>query len=460
MSPSPTPTLDSHWSLETNFTASALKAPPWKRASAGAKPPTTQLHADTLSPWRRVCLSGHGNERVAKLIGQDCTSGQGKGASSCRRNYFESRGCLSHKVITVAEFWLAISLICKGCERWGYILSECIIVVGIHVVGVSTGGNQGRLGLGSLCLLARLVGSLLLLHLLVANTGEVASNLLDAVAGKLLGELLGKLLQEEAVLALLGVGRNDGHEDLTELLKLLLGLRVEDGQLGQVDGVGGVLGVNHDGRASDGAGTVIVDADFAKEVLGVVEVGLLLGSAQACAALGLVLLVFRLVLLGALAGSVGLVVGNALELGLFVGSGLGGELGLGFGGFALLFALYFRVFGGVPRVENLTSAGVSNEVGIWYVRRSVASTRYYNTYIVIVLFVVKLASAGSRCGDHGRRTGGVGIAVLVIWSRKSSGQSNCIDQGSYARQGRCSQARLHKGASRRQRDAVLYPGTT
>lgn len=42
-----------------------------------------------------------------------------------------------------------------------------------------------------------------------------------------------------------------------------------------------------------------------------------------------------------------------LSLGLFVSSGGSGLCGLGLGGLFGLFALYLRVFGGVPRVEDL-----------------------------------------------------------------------------------------------------------
>jgi hypothetical protein len=93
-----------------------------------------------------------------------------------------------------------------------------------------------------------------------------------------------------------------------------------------------------------------------EKILGVVKVGLLLVMAESCAAFGLCLLFLRFLVLGALAGSIGLVFGDALSLCLFIGGGLGGELGLGFGSLALLFALYFRVFGGIPRVEDLVES--------------------------------------------------------------------------------------------------------
>src|SRR5262249_7174154 len=55
-------------------------------------------------------------------------------------------------------------------------------------------------------------------------------------------------------------------------------------------------------------------------------------------------------------------------------------------------------------------------------RRSARSQAYLGagsrTYIVIVFFVVKLATAGGGGGDgRGRRS--IRLAVLVIWSKKS-----------------------------------------
>jgi hypothetical protein len=85
----------------------------------------------------------------------------------------------------------------------------------------------------------------------------------------------------------------------------------------------------------------------------VLQVGVLLGAAEALAALGLRLLLALLVLLGLQAGALGLVLGDALGLGLLRGGGGLGGLFLGLGGLACLFALDFGVFGGVPGVEDL-----------------------------------------------------------------------------------------------------------
>ncbi len=83
------------------------------------------------------------------------------------------------------------------------------------------------------------------------------------------------------------------------------------------------------------------------------KVRLLLSAAQAGATLGLVLVVFFVGALVGDAGTLGLVLGDALLLGLLVGSSLGISLSLDFGGLLGLFALYFGIFGGVPRVDNL-----------------------------------------------------------------------------------------------------------
>lgn len=234
-----------------------------------------------------------------------------------------------------------------------HLLAKRIIVIRLHVVRVGARRDERRLGLGRLALLAALVGGLFLLLLLVAGARQRARNLFNLLAGQLLGELLGKLFQKQAVLALFAIGGNDGHEHLAQLLKLLLGLRVEDGQLGQVDRVGGVLGVDGDRRPGDRVGAVVADADAVKQVLGVAQVGLLLGAAETRAALALLLLLLRRALLLEDAGALLLVLGDALRLGLLVGGVLGGLLLLELGGFLGLFALYVGVLGGIPRVEDL-----------------------------------------------------------------------------------------------------------
>jgi hypothetical protein len=83
------------------------------------------------------------------------------------------------------------------------------------------------------------------------------------------------------------------------------------------------------------------------------QIGLLLGRTEAVALLRLGLLVAGVVVLGELAGPLGLSLGYALGLGLLVGGSLGVGLCLGLGGLLCLFALDFRVFRGIPGLENL-----------------------------------------------------------------------------------------------------------
>lgn len=84
------------------------------------------------------------------------------------------------------------------------------------------------------------------------------------------------------------------------------------------------------------------------------QVSILLSAAETLATLGLgLILVAGLVILGLAGETLGLVQGDALSLGFLVGGGLGVSLGLGLGGLARLLALYFRVFGGIPGVEDL-----------------------------------------------------------------------------------------------------------
>lgn len=153
------------------------------------------------------------------------------------------------------------------------------------------------------------------------------------------------------------VGANDWDEHVAQVFELSLGLGVEQGERGHIDGLGRILGVDRDGRAGGnglaGLGAV-AETDIAKQVCGVLQVRLDLGALETLTALGL-----GLVLIAALIGKLGSTFGtaflDALLLGLLVGSSLGIGLGLGFGSLLGLFALYFRVFGGVPGVEDLVA---------------------------------------------------------------------------------------------------------
>ena len=85
-----------------------------------------------------------------------------------------------------------------------------------------------------------------------------------------------------------------------------------------------------------------------------VKVGILLVAAESFAALSLCLLLLVIVSgLGAGPLALGLVLGDALALGLLVCGGCGGGLGLGLCGLLLLLAFYLRVLGIVPVLEDL-----------------------------------------------------------------------------------------------------------
>lgn len=267
----------------------------------------------------------------------------------------------------------------------GNLLSESILLVGVVSLshGTTTANTSERgLGLGSLALFATLLGSLLLLELLVAESSQGASNLLDLVALEVLGELLGELLEEEGVVRLGRELADHGAEGGAEGLELGLGGGVEEGEGRDVDGVVGVLGVDLDNGALADDLAVVTDADAGKQVLGVLEIGLLLLAAEALAALGLGLLL-RIRILGQLAGALGLALGDALRLGLLVGGGFGLGLGLGLFSLLRLLALYLGVLGGIPRVENVA---------------------------LVTLLIVEAAAAGGKDG----RVGGGRLLLFLV----------------------------------------------
>ena len=120
--------------------------------------------------------------------------------------------------------------------------------------------------------------------------------------------------------------------------------------LGRVLGVDGHRGARGGGLPHAGgavSGPADAEPRVAEQVLGVLQVGVLLGAAQALTALGLGLLLVA-VALSELAGPLGLDLGDALSLGLLVGGGLGVGLGLGLGGLLGLLSLDLGILGGVP----------------------------------------------------------------------------------------------------------------
>lgn len=99
--------------------------------------------------------------------------------------------------------------------------------------------------------------------------------------------------------------------------------------------------VDNNGSTNSGSLATIADTDSAKKVFSVGKVSFLLGASESFSAVcfGLVVVTF-FVIIGKLSSPGGLMLGNALGLGFLVGSSFRSEFGLGFGGLALLLALY------------------------------------------------------------------------------------------------------------------------
>ena len=231
------------------------------------------------------------------------------------------------------------------------IITELIVVVSSGVGIGRPRHSQGRLRLGRLGLLAALLLCLLLLELLIAESRHGAGDLLDLVTGQLLGQLLRELDEEQRVVSLLGVAGDNGGHHLAELFELCLGLGVEKSHRGQVDQVVGVLGVRHAGPLDDclagGRNTTDITTE---EILGVLEISLLLGLSKAGPFGGFILvgLVVRILLVLLLTLCNPLL--KALCLGLLVGLCFGLDLGLRLGGLLCLLALNLRVLSCVPGV--------------------------------------------------------------------------------------------------------------
>jgi hypothetical protein len=234
----------------------------------------------------------------------------------------------------------------------GYSLSEVIIIsVDISSRRNIPVRNQSGLRLLSLALLASLLSGLLLLHLLVAQGSQRASNLLDLIARKVLGQLLGELLQEDHVLSLLGVVTDDWDEGVAHLLELELGLGVEEREGGKVDGGVGVLRVNYDSVRGSSDLAVVADTDVGKKVLRVLQVRLLLRSSQSLSSGSLILLTAVFItLLCESSCLLGLLLCDALGLGFLVCLLLRLSLGLSLCRDLGLLALDFRILCRGPAV--------------------------------------------------------------------------------------------------------------
>ena len=159
-------------------------------------------------------------------------------------------------------------------------------------------------------------------------------------------------------MGLLVVASDNRNHNGPQIFELGLGLGVKQRQRCQVDGLGRVLRVDgyrgaRGGGLPHAAGADLGAADaeprVAEQVLGVLQISLLLGAAQALAALGFGLVLVALILIGKLAGPLGLVLGDTLRLRLLVGGGLGVRLSFGLRGLLGLLALSLGVLGSVPR---------------------------------------------------------------------------------------------------------------
>lgn len=128
-----------------------------------------------------------------------------------------------------------------------------IFFISADICCVGSAGNQGGLGLLSLRLLAALLGSLLLLHLLVTEGSKGTSNLLNLIARQFLGQLLREFLKEQGVVCLLVVATNDGDNRVSEILELRFGLGVEEGERAEVDCLGRILRIDRNGRTNGGS---------------------------------------------------------------------------------------------------------------------------------------------------------------------------------------------------------------
>lgn len=153
------------------------------------------------------------------------------------------------------------------------LLSE-IVVIGIDICnsGNIAVCNESGLCLLSLALLASLLRKLLLLHLLIAQSSQAASNLLDLITWEILGQLLCEILEEDGVVSLLVVAGDDWNEGITHLLELKLGVGGEKWKGGEIDGCGWVVGVDNNSVGCGGGLAAVADTNVAEQVLCVLEI--------------------------------------------------------------------------------------------------------------------------------------------------------------------------------------------
>lgn len=265
--------------------------------------------------------------------------------------------------------------ICNAAEEiksHKVIIAQAVIaVVGVAVDVVLPGRDDGNLRLGRFALLVPLIGRALLAHLLIARRSERTSNLLDITRRHLLHQLPDKILRPQTVVRLLGVRRQQRDKHLAHFRKLVLGRRLEQWHGTQVNRISRIRRVRHDNGL--GRAAFAVQIDVPDQILRVLEIRVLLRSAQALAPLGLVFADVQVVFVDLFSPLLP-VLFYPLRLGLLVGCGLGFRGGFGLGGFLGFLALDFRVFSCVPGIENLFLVGVMISVDsergrIWFLHR-------------------------------------------------------------------------------------------
>jgi hypothetical protein len=148
----------------------------------------------------------------------------------------------------------------------------------------------------------------------------------------------------------------------------------------------------------------------------VLEIGVLLGAAQAITALGFGLVLVEVAAFLRLASALVAVFLYPLGLGLLVGGGSGLGLGQSLFGLLCLFALDFGIFGGVPGVEDLFCwvhvSGVILVCACPGLRRGSLGSTSKDSYIFLFLVVESAASNG-----RGRRNA---ILLFICKARRES----------------------------------------
>ena len=235
------------------------------------------------------------------------------------------------------------------------IITQAIILIRSRLDLILARGDKRDLRLSGLALLAALVSRALLLHLLIAHRRQRASDLLDIPTGQILQKPLHKVLSPHGVIRFLRVHGQEREEGIRKLGELVLRSGLEERHSGEVDSIRGVRRVSDNDSLLSAAVPGTVDIDITKEVLSVFKIRLFLRTTKTFTFVGLILvrtIIFLVFLLGLLP-SQGFVLFYPLRLALLVRRGFGVRFGFRLGCFGLFFPFYFRVFGGIPGVEDL-----------------------------------------------------------------------------------------------------------